>query len=145
MKASAIGKEIRAELSRTLSSVRVAACEAVVAATPVDCGLAADNWILAVGSPHRGVIGAHEATSPSAQDAGISRIEKYDVGKDGKIFLTNDVDYMQHLDQGSSPQAPAGFVADAFASAIRSAPQGKKTAVRQMLKGMAKHAYRKGY
>jgi hypothetical protein len=139
-----IGKDIRAVLSGVVRDVMLDATQALIAATPVDTGHAASNWILSTGSPHSGVDGSREAVSTGAQDAGLAAIERYDVGKDGKVYLVNNVDYIGDLDQGSSPQAGAGFVARALLSGVSAAPKGRKTAARKMLKGMAKTAFKRG-
>ncbi len=143
--AASIGREIRADLSKTISQALILAADNVTNATPVDTTNAANNWILSTGSPFTGVDGSRESPSHSAQDAGIAKIRNYDVGRDGKIFLRNNVLYLQFLDDGWSQQAPPGFVAIAFAAASRIARGGRRAAVRKLLKGMARHAYLKTY
>ncbi len=143
--AASIGRAIREDISKTLSNVMLLARVSVTNATPVDTTNAANNWILSVGSPHTGVDGSRQSPSHAAQDAGDEKIRNYDVGRDGKIFLTNWVFYLQFLIKGSSQQAPANFHATAFQEAARLAPHGRKTAVRKMLRNMAKKAYLKTY
>ncbi len=143
--AASIGKEARAALSKVLSEVMLSARNAVTNATPVDTGNAANNWVLSVGRPFTGLSGSRESPSSAAQDAGDERIRDYDIGKDGPIYLRNNVLYLQFLDEGHSQQAPAGFVAAALQTAVRLAPRGRKQAVRRMLKGMSKHAFKKGF
>lgn len=121
------------------------AADNVTNATPVDTGHAASNWVLSVGAPFTGIDGSREAVRTDAQDAGIARIEQYDVGRDGTIFLRNNVLYLQYLDRGWSQQAPPGFVAAALQSATRVARHGRKTAVRRVLRAMARAAYLKTY
>lgn len=139
-----IGREMRAKLSSMLSDVMIAAADSVTRATPVDTGHAMSNWVLSVGAPYGSVDGSREAVSFNAQSAGIERIQRYDVGRDGKIYLRNNVFYLQYLDKGHSPQAPAGFVTLALQQGARLAPRGRRTQTRSMLKAMAKQAYRKG-
>lgn len=139
--AASIGRELRADLSKTISKVMLLAESNLREATPVDTTLAASSWILSTGRPSTEIGGSHEAPSTAAQDAGIAALQHYDVGRDGRIYLTNNVEYLQHLDDGSSPQAEAGFVARAFAAAASGAPYGRKGAVRKMLAGMARHAF----
>jgi hypothetical protein len=143
--AASIGRELRADISRTLRDVMLLAADNVTNATPVDTTNAANNWILSTGSPYTGVDGSRLAPSHTAQDAGIKALQGYDVGRDGKIYLRNNVLYLQFLDQGHSQQAPAGFVAAAFQGAARRAPRGRKSAVKKMLTGMARKAYIKGF
>lgn len=141
---SKIGRELRADLSKTLRDVMLLAADNVTNATPVDTTNAANNWILSTGTPYNGVDGSRVNPSNQAQTAGIAKILDYDVGRDGPIYLRNNVLYLQYLDQGWSQQADAGFVAAAFQAAARRAPRGTKTRVRKMLRGMARGAYQKG-
>jgi hypothetical protein len=139
-----IGREMRAELSAMLSGVMTAAAEAVTNATPVDTGNAAANWILSTGSPYSGVDGSRESVSEAAQVHGLDKMAKYDVGRDGRIFLVNNVPYLPDLDDGSSPQAEPGFVARAILSASKVAPRGRRAGVRKALRAMGKSALRQG-
>jgi hypothetical protein len=131
-------------MSNLLRDVMLDAASAVIGATPVDTGHAASNWILSTGHPYMLIDGSRLDVSTSAQDEGIAKIRDYDVGRDGPIYLRNNVLYLQFLDKGSSPQAEANFVADSFVSATASAPRGSKTRVRKMLRRMAREAYRRG-
>ena len=142
--AASIGRELRADLSRTIGDVMALACESLRAATPKDTENAANNWIISVGAPFSGTDGSQTSPSHAAQDEGLDRIKSYDIGRDGKVYLRNNVVYLPNLDQGASPQAEAGFVARAFYSAVAAAPHGRKGAARQMLKGMARTAFKAG-
>lgn len=142
--AAQIGREIREHLSAVLRDVMLGAADAVTAATPVDTGNAQNNWILSTGSPHAGVDGSRLSPSSAMQEQGIAKIQRYDVGRDGPIYLRNNVLYVQYLDQGRSSQAPAGFVARAFLSATSQAPFGRKQAARKMLRRMGRAAYLRG-
>lgn len=143
--AAAIGREIRAELSRTMASVMTLAQDNLRNSTPVDTTHASNNWILTVGKPSTLVDGSRVSPSTTLQDAGIRRMDTYDIGKDGPIYVRNNVLYLQFLDRGHSQQAPAGFVAVAMTNATRRAPHGRKQAVRKMLRNMARQAYLKTY
>lgn len=143
--AAQIGKEIRAELSRVIRDSMLLAADNVTNATPVDTTHASTNWILSVGRPFMGIDGTREQPSSAAQEAGIARIETYDVGRDGPIYLRNNVLYVQFLDRGSSQQAPPGFVAAALLGASRRAPHGRKQSVKKMLRAMSRSAYLRTY
>lgn len=143
--AASIGKAIRDDLSKTLRTVFTIAARSVINATPVDTEHDASNWVLSTGSPYTGVDGSRLAVSYAAQDAGFQKLAAYDVGRDGKIFLRNNVFYTQFLDRGWSQQAPAGFVAAAFFQGVRGAPYGRKGAARKMLKSLARAAYHRGH
>lgn len=144
--AASIGRQIREDISETLRQVMLLAADNLANATPVDTGHASSNWILTTGTPYNGIAGTRESVSLTEQEAGIDALAgvgSYDVVRDGPIYLRNNVDYLQYLDKGKSQQAEAGYVAASFQAAARRAPRGRKTAVRKMLRGMSKEAYRK--
>lgn len=130
-----IGREMRAALSATLRDVMLTAADAVEAACPIRTGHLLSNFILATGSPHQGVEGSPDAVSYAAQDAGREKVLAYDVGRDGKIYLTNHVDYLQY-------QRP--FVTQALMSGAAAAPRDMKQRSRQALRAMAKSSFRRG-
>lgn len=138
--AASIGRQLRREVSTTVRTVMLLARRNVAAATPVDTGHAMSNWVLSVGKPYTGVCGSRQDVDFSAQNDGDLALSDYDVGRDGAVYLRNNVHYVTYLDDGSSQQAEAGFVAEAIQSAQRLAPYGRGGAVRRMLSSMARQA-----
>jgi hypothetical protein len=126
---------MRAELSGMLRDVMLTAADAVEASCPIRTGHLLSNFIMSTGSPHAGVEGSPEAVSYAAQDAGRQKILAYDVGRDGKIYLTNHVHYLKF-------QRP--FLTEALMSGVAVAPRGRKTQVRKMMSSMAKAALKVG-
>lgn len=122
-------------MSETLKNVMLTAADAVEAGCPVDTGHLLSNFILSTGSPHQGVEGSREAVSYAAQDAGREKVLNYDVGRDGKIYYTNHVDYLTH-------QPP--FVTAALMSGVAAAPRGQKTRARAALKALARASFKRG-
>lgn len=144
--AAKIGRASRAHLSGILSRTMIRARQAVTDATPVDTEHARSNWILSLGRPFVGVDGSRDAVSYTAQLAGDDLVRGYDIGRDGpKIFLRNNVFYIQFLNKGHSQQADPNFIADALQAGAAAAPHGSKTAVRKLLRHMARVAYTKGF
>lgn len=139
-----IGRQIRADLSRVLSQTMLAVVDNLISTTPVDTGHARNNWVLTTRQPYTSEDGSRVAPSDAAQRAGIAKIQNYDIGRDGPIYLRDNVRYMQFLDAGSSSQAPAGFVGACFRDAANGVRRGFKVRVKKLLRGMAKSAYRKG-
>jgi hypothetical protein len=84
----------------------------VVPATPRKTGLAQGNWRVSGKAFPVGVVKRTGAGITLAQAArtldGIAR--KTRSGKVPKIFIANNVPYINLLNSGSSVQAPAGFV-----------------------------------
>jgi hypothetical protein len=111
------------------------AADAVEAACPIRTGHLLSNFILSTGSPHSGVEGSPEAVSYAAQDAGRQEVLSYDVGRDGRIYLTNHVDYLKY-------QRP--FVTQALMSGVAAAPRGMKTRAKAALRAIARTSFRRG-
>lgn len=92
--------------------------------TPVDTGWARANWLPSVGTPilqdltserpSRNEILAVEAEGQAA----LNRITSTYTLVQGNVFITNNVPYMQELNDGSSKQAPKGFVQFAVKGAL---------------------------
>lgn len=85
--------------------------------TPVDTGWASSNWIPHVGTPVLRPAGSPTNVSDAAQQAGIASVLGY--RSSGPVFVSNNVPYILRLNEGSSRQAPAGFVQAAIAKAVR--------------------------
>ena len=82
----------------------------VILRTPVDTGRARGNWQCTMGSPADGVLDAEDKTGAEA----IARARDVSVGigtDDRSIFLTNNLPYIEALENGHSGQAPQGMVA----------------------------------
>lgn len=88
--------------------------------TPKETTWAASNWIPGIGSFSDAPIGTKTTV-------GIA----VDAQKDGKalvvksyklpqlVYITNNVDYITKLNDGTSAQAPSGFVQNSIAKAIK--------------------------
>lgn len=79
--------------------------------TPIDTGWARSNWQMVVGAPASGVVGSPE--NPGSPPM----VTSYKLGQ-GPINITNNVPYIQRLNDGWSQQAPAGYVEAAIDRAI---------------------------
>lgn len=100
--------------------------------TPVDTGWARANWVPSIGAPHEGTVGerppkaeegrAQVQADDSASVAGVAEVAaRYTLNR-GPVFISNNVPYIQALNDGHSKQAPAGFVQ---AAVIRAAELGR--------------------
>ena len=89
--------------------------QVVVTETPVDTGRARANWQVGIGQP----VNTSTIETDDSQSAGptLSRnedeIERWTLA-DENIHLTNNIEYITPLNEGSSAQAPAGFVETAI-------------------------------
>jgi hypothetical protein len=78
--------------------------------TPRDTSWAASNWIPNIGTPIRETDGSRTGVSSARSEAGLAQVAtKYRL-VDEPIFISNNVPYIQKLNNGHSKQAPAGFV-----------------------------------
>lgn len=92
--------------------------------TPKDTTWAASNWVIATGSPHTHVSGSKQNPSFGEAMASRSNIRGWDPFK-GNAYLSNNVPYINKLDEGSSNQAQAGFVQLAIDRATREAGRSR--------------------
>jgi len=119
-----LGANATRNADRTVRKVVMAVDQTVVMATPVDKGRARGNWIAALDAA---VTEPTETLSPSgaeaiAQAAGVAAA--YDGDLHAEVHITNNLPYIEPLNDGTSRQAPAGFVQRAVragASAVRGA------------------------
>lgn len=94
----------------------------LAAANPKDTGWSSVNWIPSIGKPaKRGGPGFDRALrsreaklalvpfETAAQQGAIREVGSFRL-RMRQIFITNYVDYVKHLDAGSSPKAPRGWV-----------------------------------
>ena len=104
-----LARGIPVAAARILADTANAAGRNVVRDTPVDTGLARSNWVASLGSPDLSDRGIRSKT------ATISEIKAVTAGvkEDGEIHIANGGDkipYLKFLNDGSSVQAPAGFI-----------------------------------
>jgi len=120
------GRKVAEGADALVRKVALAADQAVVMGTPVDTGRARSNWIASVGSPASAVIDAYApgeagsteaANTQAAMDQAASVISGYDAGEE--IHITNNLPYIQRLNDGYSAQAPANFVEQAVMEAAQ--------------------------
>jgi hypothetical protein len=88
--------------------------------TPVDTGWARSNWVPNIGSRVDSPTGSKQAVSGADQQAGTVRVVTSYRRDQGPIYISNAVPYIYRLNQGSSRQAPAGFVQNAIRKAVQS-------------------------
>lgn len=88
--------------------------------TPVDTSRAISNWQVTIGQPSNFSLfpyypGNFGSTEHASAQATIDAARQVLVGKrpGQTIFIVNNLDYIQRLNEGSSKQAPAGFVEQA--------------------------------
>lgn len=110
---------LRAERAST-ATIRATALQLftqVIERTPVDTGRARGNWRTATGSPAQGAIDRTDGNAAIGEAS--LKTATYTLGE--TIYLSNNLPYIQRLEDGYSDQAPTGMVqvsVDAFQRAI---------------------------
>lgn len=105
-----------------LRRTALAADQAVVIGTPVDTGRARSNWLTNIGSAREDTV---ETLGPSALAASIAAAASV-IGraKQGDaIHITNNLPYIQPLNEGHSQQASAGYIQRAIQAAANAVQQ----------------------
>jgi len=114
---------LRAAIAQRVQRVAFSISAELVSTTPVDTGWARANWVISIGEPVSAPFGSRESVDHSAQADGQARLLIYDLAA-GDIFLNNNVPYIEVLNTGHSPQAPAGFIEAAIDRGISQAVAG---------------------
>lgn len=97
--------------------VAIAIITDLVIETPVDSSKALSNWVVGIGAPNRSVLEPYSyghlgsTQEISAADAIAAARAVLATKQPGQpIFISNNLPYIRRLNEGSSSQAPAGFV-----------------------------------
>jgi hypothetical protein len=124
MRAVAVGVPHNAD--KLMRQLTLAVTAVVVRGTPVDTGRAKANWQAQLGAPAEGVVqgyspGSAGSTAGQAEALALARANEvatqYKGGVD--VNITNNLPYIGRLNDGYSEQAPANFVQNAVAVAVR--------------------------
>lgn len=119
-------KAVEVNSQAAVRHVAKAAGTAIVYGTPIDTSRARMNWQTTVGSPAVGVLLPYPSRPGSPQDGtrtALASLEAATIsyaGQAGGIWITNNLNYILKLNDGSSAQAPADFVAQAVLAGVRS-------------------------
>lgn len=116
----AYSQSLNKQASDTAVKVATAIVNNLIEVTPVDTSQALSNWQIGLGTPVSSTIppyvpGTLGYTAIASQSAAIEAAQSALQGKQPgqTIYISNNLDYIQALDDGSSQQEPANFVARA--------------------------------
>jgi hypothetical protein len=98
---------------RIVRKAALAIDQTVVMATPVDQGRARANWIAALDAAVETPTDDKDPSGAKAMSQAAGVIAQYDGDAHSEIHITNNLPYIGPLNDGSSRQAPAGFVQQA--------------------------------
>lgn len=106
----AIATAVKRNADKTVRKVAMAVDQAVVMATPVDTGRARANWIASLDAPVTTATENKDKSGGGAISQAAGVVAGYDGDSNSSINITNNLPYIGPLNDGSSYQAPAGFV-----------------------------------
>lgn len=85
--------------------------------TPVDTSRAISNWQVTLGAPPTGSIQAHYLgrlgstySASASETVSLAKLILKTKKPNQAIYISNNLPYIRKLNEGSSQQAPAGFV-----------------------------------
>jgi len=127
------GRQVEEGVNKLVRKCALIADRELVLETPVDTGRARSNWQVSLGSPLSSerepyvpgeALGKGEGQNAAGALAQAQeRIGARRSGQD--IYIQNNVDYIGALNDGSSAQAPAGFVQAAIQRAVSAVRNGR--------------------
>lgn len=99
-------REVDKAAVELVKKITLEALRRLVQKTPVDTGRARGNWQTTIHAPAAGQTGPRMAGAVEGEANGVlSTLPPYEV-----VYLTNNVPYIERLDDGWSVQAPDGMV-----------------------------------
>lgn len=109
-------RQVEKGASAALRATALVISQTVTLATPVDTGHARANWQVGIDTSITQEIDANDLSgfATVSKNAGIIRTSK----PQKMIVISNNVPYIQQLNEGSSEQAPAQFVQIAILQAV---------------------------
>lgn len=102
-------KEIRDNAELRVKVAVSAGIGVIVPTTPVDTGLARNNWNIVLGDLHEPALRVPDKSGSTSTSWMIQQLQNWSIESGDAITFINPVDYVAFLDQGSSQQAPAGI------------------------------------
>jgi hypothetical protein len=102
-------KKVPAMATVIQKKVVLEALRRLVMRTPVDTGRARANWQVTISEPSEGQVDSTDVEGNSAIAKGLAALTglpDFQV-----IWISNNVDYIEFLEHGSSKQAPEGMLA----------------------------------
>jgi hypothetical protein len=111
------GKITRQQATVIVRKIALELDNAVVMATPVDTGRARGNWFPSIGAPSAQVdISSTDKAGSASAARVVALVATAPLGS--TVWLSNNLDYIEKLENGSSKQAPHGMVATNMARIV---------------------------
>lgn len=98
--------DVVTEIQQTIA---LSALIKIIRKTPVDTGRARGNWQCAMAKRPKGVLENEDKSGQATINKGVDKANK--IANVGDVFyITNNLPYIERLENGWSKQAPAGMV-----------------------------------
>lgn len=131
-----VAAALQKDIDAFVKSVVVEVATNIAGRTPVDEGVARSNWITSLSGSPRSPIKAYSPyfarrkggpggtisegrNLAAVRQQALVAVSAYK--SDSPIYISNDTDYIAYLNQGTSRQAPAGFVQAGISIGIKAA------------------------
>jgi len=109
-------KNVETNSNKNIIRMAVLIDQVVTVGTPVDTGHARANWQATIGAETTEVLDEEDPSGATAMANARAVLEGRQTEQ--TIHITNNVKYVPRLNEGSSAQAPAGFVQTAVNTAV---------------------------
>jgi hypothetical protein len=118
-----LGKAVQTNSQAAIIRTAAAVNQAVIIATPVDTGRARNNWQVDLGQAPTSELEPEDRSGQAAISRNNETIQARQPGQD--IYISNNVQYIQRLNDGWSAQAPENFVEKAVQVGIQHIKEAK--------------------
>lgn len=116
-----LGVNIEHNVDTIVRKACIAISQTVIVATPVDTGRARSNWVVGIDAPRldtRPSLANGAAATQMAINEATEIIQTFK-NSNKEIRISNNLPYIQRLNEGYSAQAPAEFVTLAINNGLR--------------------------
>lgn len=97
--------DVRGESDKVVRTATLELFSGIIRSTPVDTGRARGNWQTSVGQPQGGTL------ERTGMDAALAEVQAtVPEGAGQLVYLSNNLPYIERLENGWSQQAPIGMV-----------------------------------
>lgn len=107
---SRFAQQTKEKESLVLRKIAIECFRRIILGTPVDIGRAKGNWQASTGSPAGGTVERLDPSGAATIAAMINEVSGWTPSDDLPAFITNNLPYIQRLNEGWSKQAPAHFI-----------------------------------
>ena len=114
-----ISSDLSKDIGKETRSLALRAFRNIILSTPVDEGRARGNWQLSVATPISSQVEDFDRSGGATISKGASVVRAVFRVKYPTLWITNNLPYIQRLNEGHSAQAPVMFVETAIKRALR--------------------------